>query len=501
MNLITRLSLLALIGCSLGCSVEAASATDLAPEVSISLRGVAAHTIEVGEPLFVAVRISVPDEDEVTIELAPGSGTWADKVAVEISRDARGAPILHAQPATRSESTTATLDAERSADGVWFLSSATSGKLAPGEYLVRARLVIHDGVGWRGEALSEESVLHVVAPSAVPGHVIQRTMALAHEAVLSDAPQEAARLLDALLAGDPDNIPLLTMRGALCARGGDYHAAMVCVNRAMSRVEREKWTHPPIELFELENQVAIALMTPSAGQVALPDWTRPPASVLAPLLDERLPKKDSGQRATASMSDASSQKTSIGVAPAPPVAPATSVPAIASGSASSAIIPSSELTDAKILADPAGQWAVSATAGTKYGKTQYSPAQATGAPNISVPGNSPDAWCPESKNSGTDWLEVVFAKPMHATEVRVRQNDSAGAITKIETVESDGTAHVWWEGVDPYKAPAVREIVWFAVRVPKTDYLVAKVRITLNLAATPGWKEIDAVQLVGTSAH
>jgi hypothetical protein len=155
--------------------------------------------------------------------------------------------------------------------------------------------------------------------------------------------------------------------------------------------------------------------------------------------------------------------------------------------------------DAKIIADPAGQWAATATAGTQYGKTQYSPAQATGAPNVSTVGNSPDAWCPENKNVGTDWLEVTFAKPVHATEVRVRQNDAAGAITKIEAIEPDGTAHVWWEGVDPYKAPSVREIVWFAVRVPKTPYLVARVKITLNLAAGSGWKEIDAVQLVGTA--
>jgi len=331
--------------------------------------------------------------------------------------------------------------------------------------------------------------------------VIQRTMALAHEAVLADAPQEAARLLDSLLTGDPDNIPLLTMRGALCARGGAYHAAMACVNRAMRRVEREGWTHPPIELFELENQVAIALMTPSVAQVALPDWTRPPASVLTPLKDEPLPKKAAERPAAASIREASPQPAGANVAPAPSAAPTTSVPAIASGSTSGAIIPSAELSDTKIIADPAGQWAATATAGTKYGKTQYSPAQATSAPNISVPGNSPDAWCPESKDRGTDWLEVTFATPVYATEVRVRQNDAAGAITKIEAIEPDGTTHVWWEGIDPYKPGVVRDIAWFAVRVPKTSYLVAKIKITLNLAAVAGWKEIDAVQLVGASVR
>ena len=180
-------------------------------------------------------------------------------------------------------------------------------------------------------------------------------------------------------------------------------------------------------------------------------------------------------------------------------APETPKQTVARLSPAVSVVPTAELNDAKIIADPAGQWAASATAGTKYGKTQYSPAQATGAPNISTAGNSPDAWSPENKTGGTDWLEVTFAKPVHATEVRVRQNDSVGAIAKIEAIESDGTTHVWWEGVDPYKAPAVREIVWFAVRVPQTTYLVAKVKVTLNLSATPGWKEIDAVQLVGAA--
>ncbi len=56
-------------------------------------------------------------------------------------------------------------------------------------------------------------------------------------------------------------------------------------------------------------------------------------------------------------------------------------------------------------------------------------------------------------------------------------------IARIEAIDPDGTAHVWWEGIDPYGTPGTREIVWFAVRVPPTDYLVAKVKITLNLAA------------------
>ena len=122
--------------------------------------------------------------------------------------------------------------------------------------------------------------------------------------------------------------------------------------------------------------------------------------------------------------------------------------------------------------------------------------KATGAPDVPVTGDSPSAWCPAAQGGGNDWLEVSFAKPVNATEVRVRQSNCPGAIVKLEAFESDGTAHLWWEGADDYKPSAVREIVWFGVRVPKTSYLVAKIKITLNLSAVPGWKQIDAVQLV-----
>ena len=160
-------------------------------------------------------------------------------------------------------------------------------------------------------------------------------------------------------------------------------------------------------------------------------------------------------------------------------------------------MPAVELTDAKVSATPAGQWAASAVASSQYDRKTYSAVQATGAPNVSIAGNSPDAWSPAKKNEGTEWLEVTFANPAHATEVRVRQNDTPACIAKIEALEPDGTSHLWWQGADPYVIPAVREIVWFAVRVPKTSYLVAKIKITLNLAAVTGWKEVDAVQLVG----
>src|SRR3954464_10081806 len=69
------------------------------PLISLSLRGVADRTVEQGEPLSVAVRLTAPQESSV-IELAPSSGTWVDTVSVEIASGSSAIPIARA---TRSE--------------------------------------------------------------------------------------------------------------------------------------------------------------------------------------------------------------------------------------------------------------------------------------------------------------------------------------------------------------------------------------------------------------
>jgi hypothetical protein len=267
-------------------------------------------------------------------------------------------------------------------------------------------------------------------------------------------------------------------------------------------------------LFEVRSRLQAKLLQPLAEGETLkpPPWSWPPLSVLQSPEDVKRATTNqvSAPSSTSPAGAASSNSVQHDAAPAT-VSRATPDAVVASAdiginrvaapaNAPGVLVPPAELSDAKILADAAGQWASAATAGSQYGRTQYSAMQATGAPNINVQGNSPDAWCPASKDKGTDWLEVTFAKPVHAIEVRVRQNDAPGALAKIEAIEPDGTSHVWWEGVDPYKTPTVREIVWFAVRVPKTSYLVARVKLTLNLASGPGYKEIDAVQLVASDS-
>ena len=476
------------------------------PEIALSLRGVGDDIVEQGEPLRITVRLAAPRGVAGSIELAPASGTWSDAIAVELAPAAGGAAVARAEIVGKPTTPHATLNATRVAGGLWRISSEAMQRVAPGDYVLRALLSIKGGSGWRGEVASDETPLRVVATSDSAYRVAQRSINRAHEAMLGGRIEEAASIVDAVLQRTPDDVRLLTVRADIANRAGNPMAASICLNRADRVNPPTGEGPPPFEREELAARARASLTGDKPAAMNPPAWSWPPAAVLAvpdvELLALTKPSAISSPTLPAAANPpavtATTQAKSTAIpAPTPAVAPTNLSPAIAGGAANAAIVPSAELSDAKNIADPTGQWAASAIAGSQYGKTQYSAAQATGAPNISVAGNSPDAWCPANKNSGTDWLEVTFAKPVHATEVRVRQNDAAGAIAKIEAIEPDGTAHVWWEGVDPYQAPAVREIAWIAVRVPETPYFVARVRITLNLAANAGWKEIDAVQLVG----
>jgi hypothetical protein len=470
-----------------------------APETSVSLRGAAGGSIEVGEPLRIAVRINLPDENSAKLTLAPAKGSWVEATTVEILSSDGKRVVATARAASTAESSVV-IDQEAAAHGLWWISGDNMAALAAGNYLVRAKLVVRDGEGWKGESVSEPAELSVVAPTNDPERVTQRILARAHAAVLEDAPAKAAEMLDEVLTRNPDDIPILEMRAALCLSGGNPASAYVCINRARTLAARQGG-HPSGQLHAFAARIEAA-MTNNAAASEPEVWSTAPRSVFAAIR----PTAAEIAARTDKVSATGSEKKIATTAPSvftPPQKPASvSAPAVVPGASAVAgagvgvVVPARDLADDKIIADANGQWAATATARTEYDKNQYSAKRATGAPDVKVAGNSPDSWCPATRGEGIDWLDLTFAKPVHAVEVRVRQNDAPGAIVKVEAFEPDGTAHVWWEGVDPYQPPRVREIAWFVLRVPKTPYLVARVKLTLNLASGSGYKEIDAVQLV-----
>ena len=151
----------------------------------------------------------------------------------------------------------------------------------------------------------------------------------------------------------------------------------------------------------------------------------------------------------------------------------------------------------EIKNDPNGEWAISATASSSYndakGTENWSANQATGAPNVEKYADDGHAWTSKTPDSGIEWLDLKYPKPVHATEVRVRESFGSGAVIKIEVFDEQGAAHAVWQGNDP-----TTDLNYLMVKFPKTTFKTDRVKVTLATNVVPGWNEIDAVQLVGT---
>ena len=117
--------------------------------------------------------------------------------------------------------------------------------------------------------------------------------------------------------------------------------------------------------------------------------------------------------------------------------------------------------------------------------------QATGAANG-------DAWTNNQQSIGFDWLQLDYARPVAATSVRAVLNEVAvQSITKVELIGADGSAHTVWSGVSDTKKDERGPRTWFVRKFDATPYPVKSVKLTFANNVAPGFKTVDAVQLVG----
>ena len=288
-----RVPLLAVVlGLLTGVPLVAAVAEAPTPEISLSLRGVGDATVEQGEPLRITVRLSVPRGGAGVVELAPATGSWCDAIAVELAA-ANGGPVaargvLAGQPATPQ----ASLSAAKIAGGLWVISSPSMQLLAPGAYVVRARLALSSGSGWRGKVETDEIPLRVVAPSEAAYRVAQRVINLAHEAMLAGHLEAAAAIIDPILQRTPDDGRLLTVRADIADRAGNPLAALICLVRAQRAALTVGVGPPALERVELEARARAALHGDNMPPTNPPAWSWPPATVLAIPESEQLGQVD-----------------------------------------------------------------------------------------------------------------------------------------------------------------------------------------------------------------
>jgi hypothetical protein len=152
----------------------------------------------------------------------------------------------------------------------------------------------------------------------------------------------------------------------------------------------------------------------------------------------------------------------------------------------------------EIKNDANGQWATEARASSTFndakGNASYSASQATGEPNVQVYSTTPQAWSSKTADSGIEWLELTFARPVHAMAVRVRESAGSGAVIKIEVFDDKGAAQTVWSGSD-----STKELNYLVAEFPKTAFKTNRVKLTLATNIVSGWNQIDAVQLVGSN--
>jgi len=426
-----------------------------------------------------------------TVVLAPASGSWVEAVTIEILDEQGNTTGIQAQSFGQPDKTSATLNDNLIAGGLWRFRSGATNTLAPGMYAIRARLAIDSAApgsgGWIGEVFSQDTPLKITLPSNEPDRRAQRALTLAQDAILDDRLQDAAAGLDALLSEQSDNVEAWMLRAVVAERAGNSFGALQCVNEGQRHYAALQVGEPHIELHAITERLMKALEVQELDKVSKPlgHWSWPPTALLTanpppPPPSEMSPAQ--GPTTSSATVHPDQGSTSSTVAPTEPVSKAT-------------IVPTAEAVESDFLADPRGQWAVAATASSEYGQGRYDAVQATGAPNVTSYSDNPQAWCHSGAVRQEEWLEVSFARPVVASELRVRQSYTPGTLSKVEAFADDGRAQVLWEGTDPNPYPKGR-ISWFVLRFPPPEFPVQRVKLTLSIGRVPGWKQIDAVQLV-----
>lgn len=151
------------------------------------------------------------------------------------------------------------------------------------------------------------------------------------------------------------------------------------------------------------------------------------------------------------------------------------------------------------LNDPKGQWASAAKASSSSNEAQ-APADPKESRAWRVTGE-PDGntWSQAKQDIGMDWIQLTYDRPVHAEAVRVvlRGAEAVEAITKVEVLDQAGVAQTVWSGLSDVKRDPRGDRTWFERTFARTDAPIVGVKVTFANNVASGFKEVDAVQLVG----
>lgn len=190
--------------------------------------------------------------------------------------------------------------------------------------------------------------------------------------------------------------------------------------------------------------------------------------------------------------------TSPAPAPAPAAEPAELTDEQREAAAKKARLEYATMEDGYIH-DPKGQWASSAKASSSFNEKEAPADPKETRAWRTTGGIDGNTWSQAQQDVGMDWLQLGYDKPVNASELRAvfTSNEAVEAITKVELIDEAGAAQTVWSGLSEAKADKRGDRTWFVKTFPKTATKIKAVKLTFANNVSSGYKEVDAVQLVG----
>jgi hypothetical protein len=132
---------------------------------------------------------------------------------------------------------------------------------------------------------------------------------------------------------------------------------------------------------------------------------------------------------------------------------------------------------------------------SEYSSTNWSASKIIGPPRLNkIFGDNPNSWCPAIHNEN-QILELGFEKSVYLRQIRIYENFSGGAVTRIDALNDNEYETVW----STNNPPVIKN--HYDIFTPKfdpIDFSTNQIRIHLTLENRDEFTEIEAVEILGT---
>ena len=129
----------------------------------------------------------------------------------------------------------------------------------------------------------------------------------------------------------------------------------------------------------------------------------------------------------------------------------------------------------------------------QYEEDHYSGVQAIGPPDAFPPGHINRNAFRLSGVAEFGTVKLGFTRPHPVQQVIIIENNHPGRISQVKLIDELGLTYIIYEQAPQRIADKFRAMV---LSVPRTDYNVKSIEISLNSIAAPGYSQIDAVGIL-----